>query len=340
MIEETANIRIDLLGGTLDLRPINIILKNVVTLNATLDIAASVRLERTKDSHVLIESLDYKKQITLNSSDSRNSKNLGPFELTAAVLDYFQINSGLKITLKSDSPTGAGLGGSSAVSVALYKALCTFMGNRFDPIRAINVLNAIEGRILASGPAGYQDYYPAIYGGVLALKPKFDQVQVIQLYCDELKKVLEERLTLVYSGQSRLSGMNNWEIYKGFFDNSPPIREKLQDIADLSYKSLDAIEKRRYNELIELVGQEGEVRRELFPDIVSEKMQSFWDECRKDFPSLGLKVCGAGGGGCFLLVHKGKQREALRNRVRKTSSMMLMDFSLCGPKADKLEVAL
>ena len=332
MIEERANVRIDLLGGTLDLRPINIILKNVVTLNAGLETEASVYLEETKDSCVLLESLDYKKQVTLRPSDFNDTDSLGPFELTAAIINYFRVDSGVKITLKSGSPTGAGLGGSSAVGVALYKALCTFTGKGFDPTCAVSVLNAIEGSILESGPAGYQDYYPAIYGGILALQPIFDQVQVTQLYCDELKEALEERLTLVYSGQTRLSGMNNWEIYKGFFDKSPSIRKGLQYIADLSYKSLDALEKGRYNEFIKLIGQEGDVRRELFPDIVSKRIQSFWDDCRKDFPFLGLKVCGAGGGGCFLLTHEREQREAVRNRVKNISSMVLMDFSLCRPK--------
>ena len=331
MIKTSAHIRIDLLGGTLDLRPINIILKNVVTLNAALAIEASVSFEKTNNPHVVLDSLDYKKQISLSASDIKNSKAGNSFGLIVDILNYFQIRSGVHITLQSNSPPGAGLGGSSAMGVALYKALCSFTGQPFHPNHAISVLNAIEGRLLDSGPAGYQDYYPPIYGGVLALRPVFNQVQVVQLFSNELKNFLEERLSLICSGQLRLSGTNNWEVYKGFFDKDPVIRNKLQNIADLSYRAFQAIEKGEYDKLIEFIQEEGRVRKDIFPNIVSSEVQSFWNECQKDFPEIGLKVCGAGGGGCFLLIHKKEDRNIIRDRVNKNSSMKLMNLSLCPP---------
>ena len=62
-----------------------------------------------------------------------------------------------------------------------------------------------------------RDYYPALYGGILALAPGKYSVEVEQLYTEKLKLFFEKRITLVYSGELRFSAINNWEVYKDFF---------------------------------------------------------------------------------------------------------------------------
>ena len=125
----------------------------------------------------------------------------------AYLLDLFGIHSGVRLELESGSPPGAGLGGSSAMGVTCYSALSQFLKLDFNRIDAISKVNSLEARILDCGPAGYQDYYPAMFGGVLGLIPTPGKVIVEQLYSEELKEVLESHLTLVYSGETRLSGI-------------------------------------------------------------------------------------------------------------------------------------
>ena len=69
--------------------------------------------------------------------------------------------------MESDAPTGSGLGGSSAMGVTIYKALAEYTSVALDRDEAIKIVNGLEGKILDSGPAGYQDYHPALYGGIL-----------------------------------------------------------------------------------------------------------------------------------------------------------------------------
>ena len=324
MIRESASVRIDLLGGTLDLRPINLILENAVTLNAALDLKASVQLEEGPEGDLLLESADYNKRISLKTED------LGPFKFQALILDYFGIKSGVNITLASDSPPGAGLGGSSAMGVALYKALCTYTGRPFDPISAVDTLNAIEGTVLEAGPAGYQDYYPALHGGILALRPTFDGVMPTQLYSDRLGGILEECLTLVYSGRGHSSGVTNWEVYKRFFDGDPSVRLGLEEIARLSSQALAALEVGRPEEIPELIGREGEARHRLFPPLLTPEVNALFEVLKKKSPGLGLKVCGAGGGGCFLLVHAPGDR-ALVEEAIVAHHMKPLDFKVAPP---------
>ena len=80
----------------------------------------------------------------------------------------------------------------SSMGAVLYKALCQLTNQTFDKTACINIVQGYESIILNKGPAGYQDYHPAVYGGVLALKPQVGKVEVEQLYHSDLKRILRK----------------------------------------------------------------------------------------------------------------------------------------------------
>jgi D-glycero-alpha-D-manno-heptose-7-phosphate kinase len=334
MAKYSGSVRVDLLGGTLDLEPINVIIPNTVTLNLATSLKAEVSIEKFEEGKVQIHSLDYDTTETYLTSDFTSEKLLGDhfsyFSFVCQILNHFELTSGIKLNLKSGSPAGAGLGGSSSMGITLYGAICRYKGIEIDRDQGIKVVRTIEGRILDSGPAGYQDYYPAVYGGVLALLPKLDGVEVDQLYSEELKEYLESNISLIYSKQSRLSGINNWEVYKGFFDKDEKTRKGLMQIADLSEKAYEAIKSKDFDSLGEMISKEGATRKELFPGIVSEKMDMVYNKVVQAVPSAGLKVCGAGGGGCFLIIHPKDKRELVESIVTE-NDMEVLPFSVDKP---------
>ena len=309
------SVRVDLLGGTLDLNPINLILPNVVTLNLATSLKAKVNISHLDFDGVEIVSRDYNSTDRFKSSDFSEANFqkgfFGNLTFIAHLLNLFGIHKGVRLELESGSPPGAGLGGSSAMGVTCYSALSRFLGIEFDRVEAIQKVNSIEARILDCGPAGYQDYYPAMFGGVLGLVANPGKVHVEQLYSDELKEVLESHITLVYSGETRLSGINNWEVYKAFFNKDPAVRAGLFEIANLSHNAFLSIKKKDYTDLIQLIGLEGEERRKLFPGILTPSMQELHSEIKSLGNHFGMKICGAGGGGCFLLTHKPADKKTI-----------------------------
>ncbi len=323
------SVRVDLLGGTLDLNPINVILPNVVTLNLATSLKAKVNISSIDFDGVEIISRDYNSTDRFKFSDftEENLRNGFFKNLTfiAQILNLFELPSGIRLELESGSPPGAGLGGSSAMGVTCYSALAQFTGIKFDRIEAIQKVNSLEARILDCGPAGYQDYYPALFGGVLGLIPSPGKVIVEQLYTPELKDVLESHLTLVYSGETRLSGINNWEVYKAFFNKDQAVRLGLTKIADLSHQALEAIHKKDYESLIPLIASEGEERRKLFPGILTPSMFDLYRDLKHAGDHFGMKVCGAGGGGCFLLTHKPTDKKFVELLIEKYK-MKQLDF--------------
>lgn len=318
------SVRVDLLGGTLDIDPIHLILNQVITLNVATTLKARVELKRTSFNGIEIESKDYQTTVSLPSSDFtyenlyvRGKEVFKELLLVAQLLDDLKIHSHLCLTLSSGAPAGSGLGGSSAMGVTLYEALLSWLGRTMDRTEIIWRVKAIEARILDCGVTGYQDYYPALFGGILGLIPQQNHIHVEQLYSDMLKSYLEENVTLVYSGQSRLSGINNWEVYKAFFDKNKTVRTGLGKIAQLSIQAYQAIINKEYVRLKNFIIEEGNEREKLFPIIVSPEIKRLRDDVRSVDNTSGIKMCGAGGGGCFLLLHEKTKEREVKNLIQK-----------------------
>ena len=86
------------------------------------------------------------------------------------IIKELEIRDGFTLTISSNAPTGSGLGGSSSMGCVVYRSLCQHFNFNFDPHEAISFIQRVESKILGQGPAGYQDYYPAYFGGILALE--------------------------------------------------------------------------------------------------------------------------------------------------------------------------
>lgn len=334
-VTNSGSVRVDLVGGTLDIEPINLILENVVTLNVATSLKASVELIKTDFDGIEIHSEDYGKIYSWRSSELTRHNVLytemfKEMTFILQILTLFNINSSLRINLSSGAPAGSGLGGSSAMGVTLYKALCAFTHSDFDIPTAVQRVKGVESRILNQGIAGYQDYYPALTGGILGIVGKEGYIEVEQLYTPELKDYLEMHLSLIYSGQSRASGINNWEVYKGFFDKNPRIINGLKKISEISHQTYQAIKNNRYEEIASLIAAEGVAREELFPGITTEKIQDFVREVKLESDVFGTKMCGAGGGGCFLLVHNGESRSLIKQKAEKFG-MTVLPFQIERP---------
>lgn len=325
------SVRVDLLGGTLDIVPINQVLRNTITLNLATSLKAKVQVEEIDFEGVEFVSVDYDTTTRFSSVDFSNEdfdgETFGPLSFLAQILYHFKLTCGIRLTTESGSPPGAGLGGSSSMGVTVYKALCEFSNTEYIRQEAINTVQNIEAKILNKGPCGYQDYYPALYGGVLALKATDSGVVVEQLYSESFKKFIESHITLVYSGQLRLSAINNWQVYKDFFDHKNGVREGLATIRDLTYAAYRAIMEEQYDDFIILLCKEGAQREKLFENIVTDDMRNVYQKLQDQGHAIGMKVCGAGGGGCFLIAHAPHHRDDVLKELKK-AKLKVLDFEV------------
>lgn len=288
-VEATAPTRIDLAGGTLDIWPLYLFHPGAVTVNAAIDRRAWCRVE-TDHQGVRIESKD-----TLRKAEGRDVSEVlvgGELSLVANILRALDIETGVKVVTQSRVPAGSGLGGSSALSVAVAAALCAAFDRKIDPDGLWPVVRDAEAQTIGV-PTGVQDYLAAIHGGVLGIHLEPGELRVEKLATDPAR--VEECLILVDSGVSHFSGLNNWEVFKGQIDGQENVRQCLGEIVAAAKGAREALITGRYDDVGAFMSAEMQSRVRLAPGVSSPEI----DRIREAAASAGgaAKVCGAGGGG-------------------------------------------
>ena len=227
MIKSSAPTRIDLAGGTLDIWPLNLFFGNAPTLNAAIDLYATVELIPRKDKRIVLRSHDLKLEDSFSSLNVLPEKH--PLELLTRTVKFYAPKSGLEISTNCQAPQGSGIGGSSALSIALHGALNKFIGTRYNKQEMIEIARNIETQVIGV-PAGYQDYFPAMFGGVRSVNPGFIGIDTETLPVKP--KELSQHVVLCYTGKPRNSGINNWEVTKKALDGDSNCLLYTSDAAD------------------------------------------------------------------------------------------------------------
>ena len=307
MIKSTAPTRIDLAGGTLDIWPLYLLLGCPPTLNAAIDLYASVELKPRRDNIIQVESTDLKIKKQFSSLGALPQNH--PLGLILKTLQFYKPKGGLDIVTDCQAPAGSGIGGSSALSIALNGALNRFVRSSHPKKQMIEIARNIETQAIKV-PTGWQDYFPALYGGVQCLRPSEAGVVSENVPVD-LEK-LNRRFILCFTGKPRKSGLNNWVIMKKALDGNPDILKKLSRIARVTREMESALFRGQMEVIGKWFDEEWKARRTLAPDICTLEMNRLITLARKH-GAVAAKTCGAGGGGCVaFFVHDGtKERISL-----------------------------
>ncbi|MEE9257936.1 MAG: GHMP kinase [Nitrospinaceae bacterium] len=302
MIRSSAPTRIDLAGGTLDIWPLYLHFDNPPTLNAAIDLYATVDLYPRKDKSIIVESRDLGLRSRFRSIDALPGRH--PLELILRTLKFYRPETGLEIVTDCEAPAGSGIGGSSALNIALHGALNALTRKGYKKVQMLEVARNIETQVITV-PAGWQDYFPALYGGALAVRPGLTGVDFERLPIDP--KELTRRFVLCYTGKPRHSGINNWKVMKMALDGDRRTLARLAGIKKAAEKMKRVLSGGRIDGIGPLFAEEWRARKALAPGISTPVMDRMIATAMKS-GALAAKVCGAGGGGCVaFFVKKGKK---------------------------------
>jgi D-glycero-alpha-D-manno-heptose-7-phosphate kinase len=306
-VEATAPTRIDLAGGTLDIWPIYLFHPGATTVNCAIDRRAWCRVE-TGVSGVRIESKD-----TLAKSEGRDVSEVlqGKGSLVANILRALGIQTGVKVTTHSRVPAGSGLGGSSALAVAIVAAAARAFGKPLDADSMWPVVRDAEAQNMGV-PAGMQDHLAAIHGGVLGIHLEPGRVRAARLQTDPAR--VEESLLLVDAGVTRFSGINNWDVFKGQIDGNEQVRSSLARIVSAASRLREALVAGRYDDVAPLMDEEWQARKRLAPGVTTPEIDRIAELARE--AGGAAKVCGAGGGGMVAVWAIPGKREKAEAAIR------------------------
>jgi len=312
-INVTAPSRIDFGGGTLDIYPLYLYFDGGMTINAAIDCGAEVRIAPRDDERIVLHSLDTGTRLEWEGGLASLPVE-GKLALPAQVLRYFHPAGGIEVTTRLLPPLGSGLGASSTLFVAMVHGLLAYTGRTMDSMRIIRLCNNLEAQLMGM-PAGMQDYFPPTYGGINVVHYDMEDLHVERIDPDgTFLAELQQYVLVCYTNITHHSGTTNWLKIRNFFDGVPRTAESFQRIKNTVGKFYAAFTARDLPRIADLLNEEWENRKGLADGVTTPEIERMLKAARAA-GAWGAKLCGAGGGGCMLIIVPPDARERVQHAL-------------------------
>jgi D-glycero-alpha-D-manno-heptose-7-phosphate kinase len=281
-----APLRVSFFGGGSDI-PAHFEKWGGATISTAINAYVYVAVMHTPHDHIKIS---YSKQeLVTNVDDIQN-------EIVRNALKFFGIKSNIEITSFADIPTiGNGLGGSSAFTCALIKALSAYLGFEYiNPYLIAKTACHIEID-LCGWKIGMQDQFASAFGGMNYIEySNSGRVDVKRLDTMAIENYMILIPTNVEHHAAKILDNINFET-KTF-----TIRE-LARIAEM--QSTQLVNPFDYGRLLDSAWI---LKKQMSAEISSSDIDIMYDRC-KDAGAYGAKLLGAGGGGYMLAITDSKE---------------------------------
>jgi len=314
-IDSSAPTRIDLAGGTYDIWPLYLLHDGAQTINAAISLRAYCSLTSRRDYRLRLTSEDTGEEVIAAGPDELPTETL---PLVARLVRHFGAR-GVEVRTRSGSPVGAGIAGSSAMAVAVAGGLAAWTGRALGDAELLTVVMNIEAQVLGV-PTGVQDYRPAFYGGVSAVEMTAAGVTRVGLGVSPGE--LGRRLVLAYTGASRNSGINNWDVMMRRLNGDAQVVQAFDGIRDAAAGVRRALERADWRGVAAHLSREWDHRKRLAPGVTTPEIELLLERAW-DAGALAGKVCGAGGGGCVVWLVEPDRRAAVADAATRAGATVL-----------------
>jgi D-glycero-alpha-D-manno-heptose-7-phosphate kinase len=237
--------------------------------------------------------------------------------LIEAAIDTMEIpgDCGLNINIFSEAPSGASVGTSAAVCVALIGALDALTPGRLTPHEIAGLAHKVETEKLGL-QSGIQDQLASAYGGINFIHMRaFPHSSVTSLdVSQDFRWELERRLSLIYIGTPHSSSEVHKMVIADLGEDAGK-DPRIDELRKLAVEARDAVVSGNLETLGQVMNRNTDMQRALHPGLVCEKFEEVI-EIANFYNALGCKVNGAGGdGGSIAILGNGdapKKRQMIR----------------------------
>lgn len=256
----------------------------------------------------------------------------------------------VRVDAVSDFPVAAGLGGSSALGVALAAALRAWRDDGANDGADDGAPDATTRDALAewsraveveeAGIAGgRQDHYAAAHGGALRLDfgaaAGGAPCRTTPIPLDEATRAaLERRCVVVYTGESRISAATITGVLDAWRTGDRRVSDALARMAALAREMADVLARADVDALGALVGEHWTHQRALHPAIPTPRIDAIVAAAGAA-GALGAKALGASGGGCVLAVAGEGREDAVRAAVTPLGEPVAIAVDTAGVTLDR-----
>jgi D-glycero-alpha-D-manno-heptose-7-phosphate kinase len=279
---------------------------------------ASVMAYPRGDGEIHITSADYGQHEAFRRGDIPPVNE--PLSLPKAAIARFARHglaaTGIDMLLTSEVPPGTGLGSSSAMAVALTRAIAEYTGMALTTNEIAEIACSLEIDYLGM-PIGKQDQYASAFGGLNTIEFSTAGVTVTPLPLPPgTLRALDDRLMLFSTGIQRRSG-SLLSRQQANMRDQPEVVEALHRIKQHAYAMCEHLSDGDLDGFGRLLHECWLEKRRLSNGVSSPAIDDCYGAAR-DAGALGGKITGAGGGGYLLLYVplsvQPRVRQTLRGR--------------------------
>jgi D-glycero-alpha-D-manno-heptose-7-phosphate kinase len=247
----------------------------------------------------------------------------GDLSLPRAFVHEFGIDAGISLFLASEIPPGTGLGSSSAVSVAMAKALGTLCGLRLADGEIAELASYVEIEKLGM-PIGRQDQYASAFGGLNAIHFNSDGVSVEPLNLPPvIQDQFERRIMLFFTGSSRNAGTILRGQQSATERQDHDVLNSLHQIKASAEATVQMLRAGDLDGIGSLLHESWQAKKRLAAGVSNPRLDE-WYEVARSHGAAGGKIAGAGGGGFFVLYCDEAHQPAVTNAL-EAEGLVRMD---------------
>ncbi|MBZ5552366.1 MAG: GHMP kinase [Acidobacteriia bacterium] len=317
LIESVAPTRVDLAGGTVDIWPLYLFHENACTVNFAIDQFARCKIRTRRDRKIVLKSIDGKRSARFNSLEELKGDRVLPL-LSRLILE-FAPKRGLEMTTRCMAPAGSGLGGSSALNIAICGALKALTGSKLSKPAIQSLAKNVEAQVIDI-PTGEQDYFPPLYGGALCMHLTARGIRVERIPISLTQ--LESHLILCFTGEPRYSAINNWEMFKRHVNGDRSTFAKFETIVQSAVRMREALLAGDFEAISGALADEWRHRKHLAPRITTPVMETLTRIARQE-GATAAKVCGAGGGGCMVFAVPPERKRPVQHALHAAGGRVI-----------------
>lgn len=302
----SAPTRADLAGGTLDIWPVGLLVERASTVNVAIDLRAKATARFAPAWRVV----NPQRGVDLEADEPKALFHHAFTALGGRLAAFFAPDRPVEVRFETTAPPGSGLGGSSALGMAIAGALNRLCGAGWSVPELVQIVMDTEVRILRTA-TGAQDQLAAGLGGTHAHHWESPAPRSERLpWKDGGADPLATRLVLAYTGEAHSSAEPNRKVLDRILAGEPEAVRGTEAIARAAIEMRRALLAGDWDRAARALDAEWAGRRALSEAVTTPALDRF-EAALREAGAIAVKACGAGAGGTLLAMTRPGGREAV-----------------------------
>ena len=238
----------------------------------------------------------------------KKRKSFSKYKLIYKIMDFYNLDFGFNLKIISEFDRGSGLGGSSALTVAIVSAIDNILFGKINYKHVINKSYRLE-RIDTKIKGGWQDFFTSTYGGFcwIIMNKKDIEIKKIKISRKNIKK-LQNNLLFFKVGKSRSSSKIQTKLEHKIYKSKNKLKNNIINMNKVTLNIKKALINCNLKKLGILQNENWLIKKKMNKDTSNKRIDNLYLSILK-LGAYGGKILGAGNSG-YLMINAEKRYQS------------------------------